>query len=184
MESFLFHERGENIEKLTLQNKSYRKVIYTGEFQLVLMSLLPYEDIPWETHTNVDQFIRVEKGDAIVHMKKYIEDLKKIIEVKYLLHDDQFVIIPAHTEHYIKNNNSQKSLKLYTIYSKPEHRIGTFKSRQNSKNGFIMEKLQGPLSKVYDLYKYHRRSGVLSSSSKSTIKYNDDNNIPLLDSMW
>jgi mannose-6-phosphate isomerase-like protein (cupin superfamily) len=107
-----------NLEQLTVQNSNYRKVIYTGKFQVVLMSLLPGEDIPWEVHDG-DQFIRVEKGGA-----------KAIIGYKvFFLGPEDFIIIPPNTRHYIKNNLSEP-LKLYAIYSSPEHKSDQIDSRQ------------------------------------------------------
>jgi mannose-6-phosphate isomerase-like protein (cupin superfamily) len=105
-----------NIEKETLDNNLYRKVIYTTEnIQLVLMSLKPKEDIGNEKHSNLDQFIRIEKGNGIV-----IFNQGKINEEKYILEDGIAIVIPANTWHNIINNG-KKELKLYTIYTKPEH---------------------------------------------------------------
>ena|SRR3989344_8980275 len=101
-----------NLEKESLKNKFYRKVVYTdSKIQLVLMSLKVGEDIPLEIHKNHDQFIRVESGKAIVKI-----DNKKII-----LGDGSSVIIPAGSFHYVGNYSKKLPLKLYTIYSPPEH---------------------------------------------------------------
>jgi mannose-6-phosphate isomerase-like protein (cupin superfamily) len=105
-----------NIEKETLENTNYRKVLFTGQkIQLVVMSLKPGEDIPLETHTDIDQFIRVEQGEAYV----------KIGETEYNLKDDDVVIIPSGNAHYVKNTSKDQDLKLYSIYADPEHKEGT-----------------------------------------------------------
>jgi mannose-6-phosphate isomerase-like protein (cupin superfamily) len=105
-----------NIEKETIKNNFYRKVLFTGKkIQLVLMSLKPLEDIPLEVHHDIDQFIRIEKGTALV-----------IINGKnFKLKDDDAVIIPAGSKHYVKNTSKNKNLKLYSIYATPEHKPGT-----------------------------------------------------------
>ncbi|MFC1622236.1 cupin domain-containing protein [Patescibacteria group bacterium] len=101
----------ENIENLTLDNSNFRKVLFTGEnSQLVLMALKPDEDIGMETHPDIDQFIRVEEGSG-----KAVLDGKE-----YKLENDTAVVIPAGTEHNIVNG-SGGVMKLYTIYSPPEH---------------------------------------------------------------
>ena len=108
-----------NIEKATIKNVNYRKVIYTDEnIQIALMGLIEGEDIPFETHYGT-QFIRVESGRglAIVEGKKYN------------LEDGSSITIPPHHKHYVKNN-SKEILKLYTIYSPPEHKPGTIQESQ------------------------------------------------------
>lgn len=105
-----------NIEKETLENDNYRKALFTGEkMQLVVMSLKPGEDIPLEVHDHIDQFIRVEKGQAYA----------KIGEEEFNLNDDDVVIVPAGKEHYVKNSSETENLKLYTIYADPEHAPNT-----------------------------------------------------------
>src|SRR4030067_1216452 len=106
------------IEDETLRNTNYRQVIYTGKFQLVLMSLMPGEDIPEEVHMELDQFIRVESGKGTLTLWK--GDLSTNAD-EYLLEDGVSVFIPAGIRHYIKNTDSKDPLKLYTIYSGPEH---------------------------------------------------------------
>lgn len=105
-----------NIEKETLENDNFRKVLYTGpKSQLVVMALLPGEEIGMEVHDTHDQFIRLEEGQA-----------KAILnEEEFVLEDDFAVIIPAGTEHNIINISEDKILKLYTIYSPAEHPDGT-----------------------------------------------------------
>lgn len=102
-----------NIEKETINNKLYRKVIYTipDKIQLVLMSLKVGETIPREVHPNVVQFIRVESGDGEAIIGR----------TRYKLRDGDSIIIPNGKYHTIINTSKTKELKLYTIYSPPEH---------------------------------------------------------------
>jgi len=105
-----------NIEKKSLDNGFFREVLFTApHVQLVVMSLAPGEEIGLETHEDGDQFIRVEagKGKAILDGKEH--DLE----------DGSAVVIPAGTEHNIVNSSRHEALKLYTIYSPPEHPDGT-----------------------------------------------------------
>lgn len=105
----------DNIEKQTLENTNFRKVIATnGYSQLVLMSLLPMEDIGMETHPNVDQFFRVERG-----MGKAV-----LNGTEYEFSDGFAIVIPAGTEHNIINTSETDKLKLYTIYSPANHPDG------------------------------------------------------------
>ena len=104
-----------NIEKETLENENFRKVLYTAKnSQLVLMSLLPGEEIGEETH-ELDQFIRIEAGIG-----------KAILDgVEHNLEDGSAVVIPEGTKHNIINTSSSEPLKLYSVYSPPEHKDGT-----------------------------------------------------------
>jgi len=103
-----------DIEDVTKENKNFRKVLYTAKnSQLVVMSLGPGEDIGEEVH-DLDQFIRIEKGKG----KAVLDNVEHKIE------DDYAVVIPAGTRHNIINTSDDKELKLYTIYSPPEHRDG------------------------------------------------------------
>jgi len=104
-----------NIEKDTLENNNYRKVLYTGKHsQLVLMSLKPKEEIGLEVHSENDQFFRVEKGDG-----------KCIIDGnEYSLKDGIAIVVPAGAEHNVINVSATEYLKLYTIYSLPHHKDG------------------------------------------------------------
>jgi mannose-6-phosphate isomerase-like protein (cupin superfamily) len=103
-----------NIEEATIKNDTFRKVLFTAEHsQLVLMSLKPGEDIGAETH-GLDQFIRVESGRGLARLNG----------AEYPLEDGTAVVIPAGIEHNILNSGHE-SLKLYTIYSPPEHKDGT-----------------------------------------------------------
>lgn len=105
-----------NIEKDTLENTDYRRVIFTGEkIQLVLMSLKGGEDIPKEIHNGIDQFIRIEKGKATATVDGETFELE----------NDDVIIIPAGKEHQIINASDSEDLKLYSIYAEPEHPEGT-----------------------------------------------------------
>lgn len=104
-----------NIEKETLENESFRKVLYTGKnSQLVLMSLLPGEDIGMEVHKENDQFFRFEQGEG----KCTIDGNE------YVLADGVALVVPAGAEHNIINTSKTEKLKVYTIYSPPHHKDG------------------------------------------------------------
>lgn len=106
-----------NIEKDTLKNKDFRRVLYTAKnTQLVLMSLRPKEDIGEETHT-LDQFIRVEAGHGLAILDG----------VKHRISDGSAFVIPAGTKHNVVNDSETEEMKLYTLYSPPEHRDGTIR---------------------------------------------------------
>ena len=101
-----------NIEEQTQQNTDYRRIVYTSHYtQLVLMSLKPGVEIGNEIH-GLDQFIRVESGKAKVILNNG--------ESEHEMTDDWAVIIPAGTFHNIINTGDTE-LKLYTLYSPPEH---------------------------------------------------------------
>jgi mannose-6-phosphate isomerase-like protein (cupin superfamily) len=105
-----------NIEKDSLANQYFRKVLYTApNLQLVLMTLQSGEEIGLETHDHGDQFFRVEggTGDAILDGETYP------------LADGDIVVIPAGVEHNIVNTSSDTPLHVYTIYTPPEHPDGT-----------------------------------------------------------
>lgn len=106
----------DNIEEKTLTNTFFREVLFTGKYaQLVVMSLLPNEEIGMEIHNTVDQFFRVEKGQGKVVMNGEEHEIK----------DGSAIIVPAGTEHNIINTSASEELKLYTIYSPPNHPEGT-----------------------------------------------------------
>ncbi|MEI6326774.1 MAG: cupin domain-containing protein [Candidatus Roizmanbacteria bacterium] len=106
----------QDIEQLTLTNTYFRKVIYTGQHaQLVVMSLLPNEDIGMEVHETTDQFLRIEKGEGKVIMNGE----------EHLIKDGSAIIVPAGTQHNIINTSSKNPMKLYTIYSPSHHKDGT-----------------------------------------------------------
>jgi mannose-6-phosphate isomerase-like protein (cupin superfamily) len=102
-----------NIERDTIKNKNFRKVLYTSKHsQLVLMSLLPKQEIGLETHPGNDQFIRFEGGTGRV-----------LIDAnKYVVKDGDAVVIPAGAKHNVINTSNSEELKLYTIYSPPHHK--------------------------------------------------------------
>ena len=105
------------IEKTTLDNSYFRQVLFTGKHsQLVVMCLQPGEEIGKEMHANVDQFFRIENGNA-----KFIFGEKE----EHLVGDGDAVVVPAGTYHNVINMSSVKPLKLYTIYSPPVHPGGT-----------------------------------------------------------
>jgi mannose-6-phosphate isomerase-like protein (cupin superfamily) len=105
------------IEKLTEKNKFFRQVLFTGKhLQLVVMCLQPGEDIGNEVHEDVDQFFRIEKGKA-----KFILDETE----EYLVGAGDAVVVPAGTYHNVINASPAKKLKLYTVYTPPEHPDGT-----------------------------------------------------------
>lgn len=104
----------DNIEHLTKENENFRKVLYTGKnSQLVLMTLQPGEDIGSEVHEEHDQFFRIDAGKG----KVVIDGAEHGIE------DGFAVVVPAGAEHNVVNTGDQP-LKLYTIYSPPEHKDG------------------------------------------------------------
>ena len=105
----------DNIEEKTEQNNFFRQVLYTGKHtQLVVMSLLPGEEIGMEVHPQVDQFFRIEEGRA-----------KVIIDGEEHEVDEGFaIIVPAGSQHNVINTGSNP-LKLYTLYSPPNHPDGT-----------------------------------------------------------
>lgn len=104
-----------NIEQDTLNNDNFRKVIFTAfHSQLVLMSLLPEEEIGLETHDNIDQFFRIEHGEG-----------KVVIAGQETPISDGFaIVVPAGTEHNVINTSATEPLRLYTIYSPANHRDG------------------------------------------------------------
>jgi mannose-6-phosphate isomerase-like protein (cupin superfamily) len=104
-----------NIEKETVENTNFRKVLYTGKnSQLVLMSLLPGEEIGMEVHAENDQFFRFEKGEG----KCIIDDNE------YELKDGVAIVVPAGAQHNIINTSQTEDLKMYTIYSPAHHKDG------------------------------------------------------------
>lgn len=102
-----------NIEDLTQKNENFRQVLYTGKHsQLVLMNLLPEEEIGLETHEDGDQFFRFEKGQG----KVIIDD------TEYTVSAGDSVIVPAGAQHNVINTSSTLPLKLYTLYAPPHHK--------------------------------------------------------------
>lgn len=103
-----------NIEKEALENENFRKVLYTAKnSQLVVMALKPGEDIGEEVH-QLDQFIRCEAGEG-----------KAVLDgVEHVLNDGFAIVVPAGARHNIINTSSDKAMKLYTVYSPPNHSDG------------------------------------------------------------
>ncbi len=106
-----------NIEKESIENEAFRKVLYTAKHsQLVLMSLKPGEEIGEETHT-LDQFIRIEAGSG-----------KAVLDgVSHNIADGSAIVIPAGTLHNIINTSDSTAMKLYTLYAPPEHKDGVIR---------------------------------------------------------
>jgi len=106
----------DNIENKTLQNNFFREVLFTGKHtQLVVMSLNPKEEIGMEVHNTVDQFLRVENGVGKVILNGE----------EHQISDGVAIIVPAGTEHNVINTSESQKLKLYTLYSPPNHKDGT-----------------------------------------------------------
>lgn len=138
------------IEEQTIKNRYYRKVIFTGEHsQLVFMSIEGGQEIGEEIHKSVDQFFRVEKGEAIF----VLNGSKKRIK------EDEAIIVPAGTKHNVINASKNKPLKLYTIYSPSHHEKGeiekTKKDEKEVKGSVLLSKRQIRLAEsenVFDKY--------------------------------
>jgi mannose-6-phosphate isomerase-like protein (cupin superfamily) len=106
-----------SIEELTLKNDYFRHVLFTGKYcQLVVMCLQPGEEIGNEVHANVDQFFRIEKGQANFVLNNQEE---------HVAHATDAVVVPAGTYHNVINASKRERLKLYTVYSPPNHPDGT-----------------------------------------------------------
>ncbi len=106
-----------NIEKDTLENENFRKVLNTTDkSQLVVMSLLPEEEIGNEVHENIDQFIRIEQGSGKAVLNNSDE---------FELKNGFAIVIPAGTWHNIINTSETDKMKLYTVYTPPNHADGT-----------------------------------------------------------
>lgn len=122
-----------NIEKLSLENENFRQVLYTGKnSQLVLMSLNPNEDIGEEIH-QLDQFIRCESGQG-----------KAVLDgVEHELSDGFIIVVPAGAKHNIINTSSNQPLKLYTLYSPPNHRDGVIHKTKKDAQADEQEHFEG-----------------------------------------
>lgn len=104
-----------NIETLTIGNSYFRQVVFTAAHsQLVIMCLQPNEDIGMEMHPNVDQFFRLEEGEGKVIMNGE----------EHVVKNGDAIIVPAGTQHNVINTSPSQPLKLYTIYSPPNHKDG------------------------------------------------------------
>ena len=110
-----------DIERETLDNTTFRTVVFTGEHtQLTVMRLAPGEDIGREAHHDRDQFLRIEQGQARIELGRTEDAIDETHEVA----DDWAVIVPAGVWHNVVNTGSGE-LKLYSLYSPPEHPDGT-----------------------------------------------------------
>ena len=108
----------DNIERQTVANQDFRRVLYTGKnLQLVLMTLQPGDEIGEEVHEDRDQFFRIEEGEGVIT----IDGVENRVE------DDFAVIVPAGARHNVINR-SATPLRLYTIYGPPEHLDGIVQS--------------------------------------------------------
>lgn len=111
----------DNIEAVTLENTNFRTVIYTGKHsQLTVMSIPPGGEVGWEAHGNLDQFLRLEAGKARLDLGSNEDSVDESHDIE----DDWALIIPAGTWHNVVNTGDV-DLKLYSIYSPPEHPDGT-----------------------------------------------------------
>jgi mannose-6-phosphate isomerase-like protein (cupin superfamily) len=104
----------DNIEKIARENENFRKVLYTARYsQLVTMALKPGEEIGAEVH-GLDQFLRIEEGTG-----------KAILDgVEHAIEDGSAIVVPAGTMHNIVNTSADQPMKLYTVYSPPNHKDG------------------------------------------------------------
>ncbi len=117
-----------NIEKDTVENNNFRKVLYTSKHsQLVLMSLKPKEEIGLEIHTENDQFFRIEKGEGLCVIDGH----------EYILRDGDALVVPVGAKHNIVNTSETDDLKLYTLYSPAHHKDGIVRltKEEAEKNG-------------------------------------------------
>jgi mannose-6-phosphate isomerase-like protein (cupin superfamily) len=120
-----------DIETETLDNNNFRQVLYTAPYsQLVVMTLQPGEEIGLETHDDGDQFIRVEagQGEAVLDGEPHA------------LSDGVAVVIPAGTEHNVINTSNAEPLRLYTVYSPPEHPDGTVHRTKEEADAYERER--------------------------------------------
>jgi mannose-6-phosphate isomerase-like protein (cupin superfamily) len=110
-----------DMAKITLDNANFRTVVFTGgHTQLTLMSLAPGEEIGWEAHDHLDQFLRLEQGTARVELGKTEDGVEETHQVQ----DDWAFIVPAGVWHNVVNIG-EDAVKLYSLYSPPEHPDGT-----------------------------------------------------------
>jgi mannose-6-phosphate isomerase-like protein (cupin superfamily) len=110
-----------DVEDATLSNTTFRTVLFTGKHtQLTVMSLAVGEEIGWESHPHLDQFLRIEQGEARVDLGPD----KDTVSEQHKVSDDWAVIIPGGTWHNVINTGTGE-LKLYSLYSPPEHPDGT-----------------------------------------------------------
>lgn len=123
-----------NLEALTADNEDFRRVLYTAKnSQLVLMSLEPGEEIGEETH-HLDQFLRFEAGSG----KAILDGVETAVSA------GMCAVVPAGTKHNFVNTSATDKLKLYTVYSPPEHRDGVVrKTKADAENPDNVEEFDG-----------------------------------------
>lgn len=110
-----------DIEDVTVDNTNFREAVYTGRhLQLTVMSLRAGENIGWEMHDHLDQFLRVERGTGTLKLGRSADE---VVE-EHAVSDDWAMIIPAGTWHDVVNDGDS-DLKLYSIYGPPDHPEGT-----------------------------------------------------------
>lgn len=111
----------DDIERVTLANDTFRTVVFTGEHaQLTVMRLAPGEEIGWESHDHLDQFLRLEQGRARLDLGKGRDG----VDEQHDLEDDWAIIVPAGVWHNVVNTGDE-DVKLYSLYTPPEHPAGT-----------------------------------------------------------
>jgi mannose-6-phosphate isomerase-like protein (cupin superfamily) len=111
----------DDIERVTLENTNFRAVVHTGKHaQLTVMRLGRGEEIGWESHSHLDQFLRIEQGQARLDLGKTGDS----VDEQHDLRDDWAIIVPAGIWHNVTNTGA-KDVKLYSIYTPPEHADGT-----------------------------------------------------------
>jgi len=110
-----------DIESVTLANENFRTVVFTGnQTQLTVMRIPAGGEVGWEMHGHIDQFLRIEAGEARVDLGRTQDKVDESHDVS----DDWAIIVPAGTWHNVVNIGSG-DLKLYSLYSPPEHPDGT-----------------------------------------------------------
>ena len=110
-----------DIEQATRDNTTFRTALFTGEHtQLTVMRLAPGEDIGLEAHPNLDQFLRIEEGQGRLELGRTPDQIEETHDVE----DDWAVVVPAGVWHNVVNTGAG-DLKLYSLYSPPEHPPGT-----------------------------------------------------------
>ena len=110
-----------DVEKATLENTNFRTVLFTGEHtQLTVMSIEPGWEIGWEAHHDIDQFLRVEQGTGRAEFGATEDRVDETHDVE----DDWAIIVPAGVWHNVVNTGGEP-LKIYSLYSPPEHPDGT-----------------------------------------------------------
>ncbi len=110
-----------DVEQVTLDNTNFRRVVHTGTHtQLTVMSLKPGEEIGWEAHPHLDQFLRLEQGRG----RAEFGENEDAVDETHDISDDWAIIVPAGVWHNVVNTGDE-DLKLYSLYSPPEHPDGT-----------------------------------------------------------